>query len=177
MNKSRLITVGSAAAVLALTAGTASAATTFITSKDIQDGTIRKVDLNASVNRAIAKGQQAPAGTVYRVAHYANGAGGTAVGTVACADTNHRSMKYVAIAGGMQIIDADGDKTFSNDNAVAVADSFPGRMDWNTNSPKEGRLDGWVIRWGNAAESAAQVNVWAICMKKPADLQVQTNNY
>lgn len=177
MNKSRILTVGAAAAVLALTAGTASATTTFITSKDIQDGTIRKVDLNASVTRAIAKGEQAPAGTVYRVAHYANGAGGTAVGTVACADTNHRSMKYVAIAGGMQIIDADGDQTFANDNAVAVADSFPGRMDWSTNSPKPGRLDGWVIRWGNAAESAAQVNVWAVCMKKPANLQVQTNNY
>jgi hypothetical protein len=168
MNKSRILTVGAAAAVLALTAGAASATTTFITSKD---------DLNASVTRAIAKGEQAPAGTVYRVAHYAGGAGGTAVGTVACADTNHRSMKYVAIAGGMQIIDADGDKTFGNDNAVAVADSFPGRMDWSTNSPKPGRLDGWVIRWGNAAESAAQVNVWAVCMKKPADLQVQTNNY
>ena len=177
MNKSRVITVGSAVAVLALTAGTASAATTFITSSDIKDGTIRKVDLNDSVSRALVKAQEAPAGTVYRVAHYAGGANGTAIGTVACADTNHKSQKYIAISGGMQILDADGDKNLANDNAVAVADSFPGRMDWDTNSPKAGRLDGWVIRWGNAAESAAQVNVWAVCMKKPADVQVETTNY
>jgi hypothetical protein len=38
MNKSRVFTVGSAAAVLALTARTSSAATTFITSADIKDG-------------------------------------------------------------------------------------------------------------------------------------------
>jgi hypothetical protein len=177
LNKSRVITVGSAVAVLALTAGTASAATTFITSGDIKDGTIRKVDLNSSVSRALVKAQEAPAGTVYRVAHYPNGANGTAIGTVACADTNHKSQKYIAIAGGMQILNADGDLNSANDSAVAVADSFPGRMDWSTSSPKDGRLDGWIVRWGNAAESAAQVNVWAVCMKRPANLDVETTTY
>ena len=178
MNKSRVITVGSAVAVLALTAGTASAATTLITGSDIKDGSVRKVDLSTGINRDLVKAQQpATTGTVYRVAHYANGANGTAIGTVACADKETKSQQYVAIAGGMQILNADGDLDYTNDHAVAVADSFPGRMDWNTNSPKANRLDGWVIRWGNAAESAAQVNVWAICMKKSADVHVETTNY
>ena len=178
MNKSRVITVGLAAAALALTAGAASATTTFITSGDIKDGAVHKVDLSPGVNRDLAKAEQpATTGTVYRVAHYAHGAGGTAIGTVACADTDAKSQKYVAIAGGMQILNADGDLDYTNDNAVAVADSFPGRMDWDTNSPKTGRLDGWVVRWGNAAESAAQVNVWAVCMKKSDDVQVQTTTY
>ena len=178
MNKSRIITVGSAAAVLALTAGTASAATTLINSNDIKDGAVHKVDLSDGVNSDLMKAEQpATAGTIFRVAHYAHGAGGTAIGTVACADTEAKSQKYVAISGGMQILNADGDLDYTNDSAVAVADSFPGRMDWDTNSPKDGRLDGWVIRWGNAAESAAQVNVWAVCMKKSDDVQVQTNTY
>jgi|1186.fasta_scaffold58618_2 hypothetical protein len=178
MNKSRLITVGSAAAVLALTAGAASATTTFITSQDIKDGAVHKVDLSEGVNRTLLRAQQpATTGTVYRVAHYANGAGGTAVATVACADTDAKSQKYVAIAGGVQVIDADGDATFGNDNAVPVADSFPGRMDWDTNSPKPGRLDGWVVRWGDDTKSMPQVNVWAVCMRASDDVQVQTNTY
>jgi hypothetical protein len=178
LNKSRVITVGTAAAVLALTAGTASAATTLINSNDIKDGAVHKIDLSDGVNRDLDKAEQpATAGTVYRVAHYANGANGTAVATVACADTEAKSQKYVAVAGGVQVIDADGDSTFSNDNAVPVADSFPGRMDWSTNSPKPGRLDGWVVRWGDDTKSMPQVNVWAVCMKRSDDVQVQTNTY
>jgi hypothetical protein len=178
LNKSRVITVGSAAAVLALTAGAASATTTFITSSDIQDGAVHKIDLSDGVNRTLMRAQEpASTGLVYRVAHYSTGANGTAVGTVACGDTDAKSQKYVAIAGGVQVIDADGDATFSNDNAVPVADSFPGRMDWSTYSPKPGRLDGWIVRWGDNAKSMAQVNVWAVCMKASDDVQVQTNTY
>lgn len=178
MNKSRVITVGSAAAVLALTAGAASATTTLVHSRDIKDGAVHGRDLSPGVNRGLAMAKlPATDGTVYRVAHYNGGAGGTAIGTVACADDDATSQQYVAIAGGMQILDADGDHDYTNDNAVAVADSFPGRMDWNTNGPKPARLDGWVIRWGNEAKSAAQVNVWAVCMKKSDNVQVQTTNY
>ena len=50
MNKSRLITVGSAAAVLALTAGAASAASTMITSHDIKDGAVHRADLGRASN-------------------------------------------------------------------------------------------------------------------------------
>jgi hypothetical protein len=177
MNKSRLITIGSAAAVLALTAGTASAAT-LITSRDIRDGAVHKVDLSTGVNRDLTKAEQpGTAGTVYRVAHYTNGANGGAIATVSCAKTDERSQKYVAIAGGVQIINADGDGDVSNDPNIAVADSFPGRMDWSTNTPKADRLDGWVVRLGDNTKNANQINVWAVCMKRPVDVQVQTTNY
>lgn len=178
MNKSRVITIGSAAAVLALTAGTASAATTLINSADIQDGSVHKVDLTPHINRDLTKAEQpGTAGTVYRVAHYSDGANGGAIATVACADNDTKSQKYVAISGGVQIINADGDQDVTNDTNVPVADSFPGRMDWDTNSPKADRLDGWIVRFGDLSKSAAQINVWAVCMKRPADVQVQTTNY
>jgi hypothetical protein len=178
MNKSRVITVGSAAAVLALTAGTASAATTMITSHDIKDGTIRKVDLSEGVNSALDKAPlPATAGAIYRVAHYSGGANGGAIATVSCADSESKSQKYVAISGGVQILDADGDSNSADDSNVAVADSFPGRMDWSTDSPKADRLDGWIVRFGDNAKTAAQVNVWAVCMKRSDDVQVQTTNY
>jgi hypothetical protein len=178
MNKSRVITVGSAVAVLALTAGTASAATTMVTSHDIQDGTIRKVDLSDGINSALDKAPlPATAGTVYRVAHYSAGANGGAIATVACADTEAKSEKYVAVSGGVQIINADGDSDFSNDTNVAVADSFPGRMDYSDNTPKPGRLDGWIVRFGDNTKSTAQVDVWAVCMPTSDDVQVETTNY
>jgi hypothetical protein len=177
MNKSRLITIGSAAAVLALTAGTASAATTMITGKDIQDGTVQKVDLSAGVNRTLAKATlPGTSGAVYRIAHYSSGAGNDAIATVACADNETKSQKYVAISGGVQMVDADGDATLANDNDIPVADSFPGRMDWDNFTPKPGRLDGWVVRLGPTA-STQVINVWAVCVKKPANLKVQTTNY
>jgi hypothetical protein len=181
MNTSRVITVGAAVAALALTAGAASATTTFITSGDIKDGAVHKVDLSAGVNRDLTKAE-APAtrGTVYRVAHYAV-AGTGATATVACADTAAKSQNYVAVAGGVQILNADGDKDVSDDANPVVADSFPGRMHWATGGgtnayPKTGRLDGWVIRFGSQVMDTP-VNVWAVCMKRPDDLQVQTNNY
>jgi hypothetical protein len=177
LNKSHVIIVGSVAAAFALTAGSATAAS-MLTSRDIKDGAVHRIDLSAGVNRALAKGvAPGTAGTVYRVAHYPNGAGGTAVATVACADTDAKSEKYVAIAGGVQVLNADGDGNFANDNAVPVADSFPGRMDWSTNTPKADRLDGWIVRWGDDAKSAAQVNVWAVCMKRSDDVKIQTNSY
>jgi hypothetical protein len=176
MNKSRVITVGSAAAVLALTAGTASAATTMITSRDIQDGAVHRVDLAGGVNHLLKNGAQpGTAGTIYRVAHYAT-AGNGAIASVACADDDTQSQKYIAVAGGVQLINADGDSTFSNDLNRNVSDSFPGRMDYSNFTPKPGRLDGWVIRFG-AEQVATPVNVWAVCMPRASDVKVQTNNY
>jgi hypothetical protein len=177
MNKSRAITIGSAAAVLALTAGTASAAT-MITSHDIKDGAVHKVDLSDGVNSALTKGiQPGTAGTIYRVAHYSGGANGGAIATVKCANNENKSQKYVAVSGGVQILDADGDSNAADDSNVAVADSFPGRMDWDTQSPLADRLDGWIVRFGDDTKAAAQVNVWAVCMPRADDVQVQTNSY
>jgi hypothetical protein len=178
VNKSRVITVGSAAALLALTAGAASATTTMITSHDIRDGAVHRVDLSPGINRTLVKAAlPGTAGTVYRVAHYTQGADGTAIGTVACADKDRKSQKYVAIAGGVQILDADGNHDSTDDTVIPVADSFPGRMDWSTSSPLPGRLDGWIVRWGDPSKSAAEANVWAVCMLKADDVKVQTTNY
>ena len=63
------------------------------------------------------------------------------------------SQKYVAISGGVQILNADGDNVWTNDNNLNVADSFPGSMDWSTNTPKADRLDGWVVRFGALEQS------------------------
>jgi hypothetical protein len=181
MNKSRVITIGSAAAVLALTAGTASAATSMITGHDIQDGTVHRVDLGDGVNSALQKATEpGTAGTVYRVAHYAT-AGTGAIATVSCADSEKQSQKYVAVAGGVQVVNADGDSDVANDANPVVADSFPGRMHWATGDgtdafPKPDRLDGWVIRFGSQTMDTP-ISVWAVCMPRADDVQVQTNNY
>jgi len=176
MNKSRVITVGSAAAVLALTAGTASAATTMITSHDIQDGAVHKADLPGGVNHDLKKAElPATAGASYRVAHYAT-AGNAAIASAACADDDTRSQQYVGVSGGVQIVDADRDSTFSNDLTRIVSDSFPGRMGYSTFTPKPGRPDGWVIRFGSE-QVASPVNVWAVCLPKADDVQVRTTNY
>jgi hypothetical protein len=176
LNKSRVITVGSAAAVLALTAGTASAATSMISSHDIKDGAVHKVDLSPGINRNLDKATQpGTAGTIYRVAHYST-AGNGAIASVACADDDATSQKYIAVAGGVQMVNADGDNNFSNDLTRIASDSFPGRMDYSTFTPKPDRLDGWVIRFG-AQQISSPVNVWAVCMKRSDDVKVQTNNY
>jgi len=181
MNKSRVITVGSAVAVLALTAGTASAATSLITSKDIRDGGVHREDLSQGLHRTLSRGvAPATAGAIYRVAHYAT-AGSGAIATVACADDDTKSQKYVAVAGGVQMINADGDSDLSNDDNPVVSDSFPGRMHWATGSgndafPKEGRLDGWVVRFGSQTMDTP-INIWALCMPRASDLKVETNNY
>lgn len=176
MNKSRVITIGSAAAVLALTAGTASAASTLITSKDIQDGAVHRADLSTGVVTDLDKAQTLNH-PIYRVAHYTGGANGGAIATVACANNDDKSQEYVAISGGVQILNADGDNDYTNDNNVAVADSFPGRMDWSNNTPKADRLDGWIVRFGDNSKATAKVNVWAVCVKRSDNVKVQTTNY
>jgi hypothetical protein len=68
-------------------------ATTFITSGDIRDGTVHKVDLSKQINRDLTRAEApATAGTIYRVAHYAV-AGSGAIATVACADKDSKSQK------------------------------------------------------------------------------------
>jgi hypothetical protein len=100
-------------------------------------------------------GRDGLAGAVYRVTEYTNG--GTSDATTACADTNEESMKFTAIAGGVEAGQA-GAQT----NDFAVTASFPGRMDWDTNTPKPGRLDGWIVLGvGNHSET---LRVWALCV-------------
>jgi hypothetical protein len=163
MNKSRAITVGSAVAVLALTAGTASAATSMITSKDIQNGAVHHADLTPGINRTLSMAGSLR-GAVYRVENYENGGGGDA--TVACANTEENSQKYIAISGGVE-----AGHTGTNDFSVTA--SFPGRMDWDTGEPKADRLDGWIVL-GNG-QYTDNLKVWALCIPK-TNIPVRTVN-
>jgi hypothetical protein len=95
-------------------------------------------------------------GAIYRVENYKNGGGGSA--TVACADDDAASQKYTAIAGGVEGSTVDTQST----DGFAVTSSFPGRMDWDTDSPKPGRLDGWIVL-GNGVHTD-NLRVWALCV-------------
>ena len=62
-----------------------------------------------------------------------------------------------AISGGVSTDDYT--------KTVPVGQSFPGRMDWSTNTPKPGRLDGWIVQFASQNGSAPEkVKVWALCV-------------
>jgi hypothetical protein len=111
-------------------------------------------------------GRDGLTGAIYRSLTYTNGGAGSA--TVACADDNTESQKYVAISGGVQGSTVD---TQSADG-FAVTSSFPGRMNWDTNTPKADRLDGWIVL-GNGKWTST-LTVWALCVPTTA-IEVQHN--
>ena len=134
MNKSRLITVGSAAAVLALTAGAASAASSMITSKDIRDGAVHRADLSKGVVRDLDKAQGLN-GPIYRIAHYHDGA---AAGRSprSPAPTTTRSRRSTSRSPAVSRSSTPTGTRRQQRQDLAVSDSFPGRMDWTTNTPQ-----------------------------------------
>jgi len=77
------------------------------------------------------------------------GAGSGGIATVACDDDPAVSQTKVAIGGGVQFLNI-GRNANGLDNAYVgethITDSFPGRMDWDSNTPKPNRLDGWIVR-------------------------------
>ena len=101
-------------------------------------------------------------GAYYAVANY--NAGDTnpgAVATVGCSNATD-----VAISGGVQTLGLDGTPL---DNNTPVSSSFPGRMDWDTNTPRENRLDGWIVQFGGNAgpvsdNAPLRVKVYALCL-------------
>ena len=101
-------------------------------------------------------------GAYYSVANYDLGdTNGGAVATVACKDQGD-----TAISGGVQTLQLG---TNGLQNNVPVSSSFPGRMDWNTNTPKTGRTDGWIVQFGGNSSSTDLgspqfVKVWALCV-------------
>ncbi|MGC5167040.1 pentapeptide repeat-containing protein [Luteimicrobium sp. DT211] len=103
------------------------------------------------------KGDSGLTGAVYRVENYKNGGGGSA--TVACADNEADSQKYIAIAGGVQGSESGVTETAES---FAVTSSFPGRMNWDTGKPKADRLDGWIV-FGNGKYTST-LKVWALCV-------------
>ena len=88
-----------------------------------------------------------------------SGVGGGAIATVAC------SPGKVAIGGGYRFT-SEGDNGF---NSAAVSDgsgviaSFPGRMDWTTNTVKPHDNSGWIVQV-NDKVNAADMTLYVICV-------------
>jgi hypothetical protein len=111
-----------------------------------------------------ADGASGFAGAFYSVQTYTETVGVGAIATAAC-DPNDaaNSQKYVAISGGVQDTDSGTNMT-TNDNQVAIAASFPGRMDFNTFTPKPFRIDGWIIQFAHVGAQDNNLAVWALCV-------------
>jgi hypothetical protein len=116
------------------------------------------------------KGDKGLSGLVTRHYDYIKGAdypgaGSGGIATVACDDDPAVSQTKVAIGGGVQFLNV-GRNAGTLENAYVgethITDSFPGRMDWSTNTPKPGRLDGWIVRLNNTP--AVDMRVWVTCV-------------
>lgn len=96
------------------------------------------------------------------------GAGSGGIATVACDDDPAVSQTKVAIGGGVQFLNV-GRNAGTLQNAYVgdthITDSFPGRMDWNTNTPKANRLDGWIVRLNTTP--SVDMRVWVTCVDAP----------
>lgn len=104
------------------------------------------------------------AGSFYSVQTYNETIGVGAIATAACdPNSDANSQNYVAISGGVQDTDSGTDMT-ANDSQVAVAASFPGRMDWNTFKPKPFRTDGWIVQFAHVGAQDDNLAVWALCV-------------
>jgi hypothetical protein len=103
-------------------------------------------------------------GAFYSVQNYPDGAGSGGVATAACDPTDAtNSQKYAAISGGVQDTDNNTDMSTLT-NVLPIAASFPGRMDWSTNTPKPNRLDGWIVQMANGTGQDKPMKVWALCV-------------
>jgi hypothetical protein len=87
------------------------------------------------------------------------GVGSGAIATVAC------SPGKVALGGGYRFTSA-GDNGF---NSPAISDgsgvvaSFPGRMDWDTNTVKANNNTGWIVQVNNKV-NLADMTMYVICV-------------
>lgn len=100
------------------------------------------------------------AGAFYSVAFY--DVGDTNAGAIATVACDPVSQDFTAISGGVQTLALDGTPL---DNNTPVSSSFPGRVDFTTNTPKPDRLDGWIVQFGGTADrQPLRVKVWALCV-------------
>lgn len=133
-------------------------------SAKIAPGVIDISDLNAALAAKVNapdKDTNPLGGAYYAVAFYDVGdTNAGAIATVGCSkDTD------TAISGGVQILGLDAT---ANSRNTPVSSSFPGRMDWTTNTPKADRLDGWIVQFGGNAGTVSdkdplKVKIWALC--------------
>jgi Collagen triple helix repeat (20 copies) len=87
------------------------------------------------------------------------GVGSGAIATVAC------SPGKVAIGGGYRF--TSDDETGFNSQAIAdgsgVVASFPGRMNWHTNTVKPNDNSGWIVQVNNKV-NAADMTLYVVCV-------------
>jgi hypothetical protein len=87
------------------------------------------------------------------------GVGSGGIATVAC------SPGKVAVGGGYRF-KSQGDNGFNpqaiSDGSGVVA-SFPGRMDWNTNTVKPNDNSGWIVQVNNKV-NAADMTLYVVCV-------------
>ena len=155
------------ALAVALT-GTAAAGTAKLiySSSQIKDGAIGLADISAKAKTTLKSD-----GLVTRHYDYVKGvrdypgAGSGGIATVACDDDPAVSQTKVAIGGGVQFLDIGRSKGTLGNAYVGethITDSFPGRMDWDTNTPKADRLDGWIVRLNDTP--SVDMRVWVTCV-------------
>ena len=120
-------------------------------------------------------------GAYYSVAFYDVGdTNPGAIASVAC-----QAQTDTAISGGVQVLGIGSTQEeidAANHRNTPVSSSFPGRMDWSTNSPKPNRLDGWIVQFGGNAQQAGQpddrwpekVKMWALCVPNLTIPVIQT---
>ncbi len=86
------------------------------------------------------------------------GVGGGAIATVAC------SPGKVALGGGYWFTSTDqhGFNSPALSDGSGVVASFPGRMDWSTNSVKPNDNSGWIVQV-NRNVNAADMTLYVIC--------------
>jgi hypothetical protein len=80
------------------------------------------------------------------------GVGSGAIATVAC------SPGKVAIGGGYRFTSAP-----ALADGSGVSASFPGRMDWNTNTVKPNDNSGWIVQVNNKV-NAADMTLYVVCV-------------
>jgi len=86
------------------------------------------------------------------------GVGSGAIATVACSDGK------VALGGGYRFT-SEHDNGFNSQalrDGSGVIASFPGRMDWNTNTVKPNNNTGWIVQV-NDKVNAADMTLYVIC--------------
>jgi hypothetical protein len=87
------------------------------------------------------------------------GVGGGAIATVAC------SPDKVALGGGYRFTSA-GDNGFHShalSDGSGVVASFPGRMDWSTNTVKPNNNSGWIVQVNDKVK-LADMTLYVICV-------------
>jgi len=177
INRKTMVLAGAATALVALGSTGTAVAGHLVDSGDIENGSIRSVDIKDGQVRTkdlsdstIANlqgkhgkdGKDGLSDAYYAVAFYnAGDTNAGAIATVAC-----KSTTDTALAGGVQVLGLDAD---ANSRNTPVSSSFPGRMDWSTNTPKADRTDGWIVQFGGNAGATSdkapeKVKVWALCV-------------